>query len=259
METNIQAQQGSSLPIELLRELRHIKNQFTREVLPGIKRHRHFASKSQQRRERAAKSCTLAKNRTFRIKFSPFAMTLGYGLTDNVRPQTQTQPQRFTASYIPTPAILPNQLMSVFIIAAIQSDPLLYVLQKIKNKPAYGFPGGGIETKETIIQAADREFMEESRGKEALLGVDISQYNPVCIGKFILNRATNGEQAAVVVVELPEKEKANIIPGGGDQEGEVVEEICFKNLDELCEMAGGRTILPNSKNAIDLYLHHLVS
>lgn len=256
METHTQEQGSSYLPMKLLMELRHVKRDYTQNILTSIKRHGHFISKGQRKKERKMKSIAHSKNNITQIHFSPFAMTLGHGTA--IAKQSQVR-SRCAPNLTPHPIAQPNQLVSVFDIAIIASDPELFVLQKVQRKSAPGFSGGGIEQSETILAAAAREFREESRGKEQLAGVDISRYNPVCIGTFTLDRATIGEQGAVVVVEIPEEEMANIVAGGGDQEGEVVEKIYFLTFEEMTEIMINGPILANSKKIWQTYLEHLVS
>ncbi|OGN04796.1 MAG: hypothetical protein A2831_02025 [Candidatus Yanofskybacteria bacterium RIFCSPHIGHO2_01_FULL_44_17] len=257
--TNNQAQaqpEESTIPHELLRELRRVKKFFIGEVSGSLKRHECFVGPSQRRRQKHIKACAAARrNATIgKVRFSPFAMTLGHGVDV---PSRHVERPLF---YQPRPqSTQPNQLISVFIIAIIKSDPDLFVMQKVKHKSAPGFPGGGIERNETILQAAAREFMEESRGKKAQAGANISNHNPVCIGKFILSGATNGEQGAVVVVELPESEKTKIVIGGGDQQGEEVEAVYFLTFEELARKIKDREVLINAGRVWDLYLEHLVS
>ena len=255
MDTPVTAQE-SHIPSELFSELKQIKRQYIEDVLPSVKRHRYFLSE----RQRKSRPHNVPR---LNVRFSPFAMTLGYGVAE-VSSAVRTPPRMVSGTAYsfppPRPVTQPNQLVSVFVIAMIQSDPPLYVMQKIQKKAALGFPGGSIETGETILQTASREFREETSGKDKLTGVDISRYNPTCVGQFLLNRATNGEQGAVVLVEIPESEKSKILAGGGDQdEGELVEEIFFLTFEELLLCAEAEIILPNAKKVLDIYLNHLVN
>ena len=181
-------------------------------------------------------------------------MILGNGLLDVQSPISKSRPVRMTTIPVQT-----GQLVSVFIVAMVTTDPPVYVIQKIQKKSAPGFPGGGIENGETILQAGVREFGEESNGGDPTKGADISPYNPLCIGKFILDRAESGEQGAVVLVEIPESEIANLKAGGGVEEGEVVEELFFWTFDEVADRVKRRIVLPNSAKIWDLYCNYLVS
>lgn len=252
--------QESQLPAGLFSQLRQAKRQYVEDVLPSIKRHRHFVSQSERRRQ--SKRKINPRNHHLVIRFSPFAMTLGHGVGVS-RPTHSTPalvPPGITRVLKPRPVTQPDQLIRTFVIAVIQSEPLVYVLQKIRWKTALGFPAGGIELGETILQTAVREFREETCGKDRFGGVDVSRYNPVYIGKFVLNRATNGEQGAVVLVEIPESEKEKIVAGGGDQaEDELVEEIHFLTFENLFQAAENGVILPNSRKVLEIYLNHLVS
>ena len=183
-------------------------------------------------------------------------MTLDNGLLDVQSPVRKSKGQPVRAAIMPSQT---GQLVSVFVIAMVTTDPPVYVLQKVQKKSAPGFPGGGIEEGETILQTGKREFKEESRGENLAKGVDIAPYNPICIGKVVLDRAVSGEQGAVIFVELPESEIANLKAGGGDEEGEVVEDISLLTFDEVSKRAESRTILPNSAKIWDLYCNYLVN
>lgn len=255
--TKAPIQQESYFSPEFMKELRHTKLLFIQNVLPSIRDHRHFVSPGERRRNKHLKSIAHSRNSLAAIRFSPLAMTLGQGIATQ---QHQITPSQSAPIFIPRPVIVqPNTLVSVFIIAVIKSSPELFVLQKVQHKFAPGFPGGGIETKETILTAATREFLEESRGPDKLAGIDISRYNPTCIGTFTLNRATNNEQGAVVLVEIPEEESDKIVAGGGDQEGEVVEAVYFWTFDEVLATVSAGRILPNSVKIWEVYLEYLVS
>ncbi len=237
---------NDGLPPQILRQLRQIKREFEDDILPQVKARMGFESKSRRKKK---PPCRKSRN----VKFSPFAMNLGNGPSD-VQPKPKSQPVRT--------AIMPSQtgqLISVFIIAAIETDPPVYVIQKIQKKSAPGFPGGTIENGETLLVAGAREFKEESNGGDLTKGVDITRYNPICIRKFILDRAINGEEGAVIFVELPESEIANLNAGGGAEEGEVVERIFLLTFDEESEKAKNRTILPNSAKIWDLYCNYLIN
>lgn len=251
--------QESQLPAGLFSQLRQIKRQYIEDVLPSIKRHRYFVSPKRRKRHSNSKR---GNSHRLVINFSPFAMTLGYGVSASrpVSPVPALVPLGIAPVFKPRPVTQPDQLVSTFVVATIQSDPTLYVIQKIQKKAALGFPGGGIEPGETILQTAVREWWEETSGRDRQDGVDISRYNPICIGKFVLNRAINGEQGAVVVVEIPESEKEKIIAGGGDQaEGELVEKIYFLTFEQLFQAAETGSMLPNAKKVLEIYLNYLVS
>ena len=234
------------LPPQTLRQLRQVGREFKDVILPQVKARMAFESKS---RRKKGPSC----RKSYNIRFSPFAMTLDNGL--NVRLSTRKSP---AVGRVTIPAQT-GQLVSVFVIAMVTTDPPVYVLQKVKKKSAPGFPGGGIENGETILGAGAREFKEESRGENLTKGVDIAPYNPICIGKIVLDRAISGEQGAVIFVEIPESEIANLEAGGGDEEGEIVEGISLLTFEEISEKAERRVILPNSVNIWDLYCNYLVS
>lgn len=244
------AQINGGSPPSILTRLRRLKKEFETNIQPELKAKNYFISKSEERRKKTKRPSRQRPD----IRFSPFAMTLGSGLSD-VRPP-------ISRSRLVRTAIAPNQagqLISVFIIAMIKTDPPVYVLQGIQKKSAPGFPGGRIENGETILEAAAREFREESNGGDPSKGVDITPYNPLCIGKFVLSRAVSGEQGAVILVEIPESEIENLKAGGGGEEGKIVEELFLMTFDEIAERVKSRTILPNSGKIWDLYLNHLIS
>lgn len=235
------------LPLQTLRQLRQIGREFKDVILPQVKARMAFESKS---RRKKVPSC---RKPSYKIRFSPFAMTLGNGL--NVRPSTRKSPA-VGGTTMPAQT---GQLVSVFVIAMVETNPPVYILQKVQKKSAPGFPGGGIEKGETILGAAAREFKEEGSGTDHTAGIDIALYNPVCIGKFVLDRAVNGEQGAVVLVKIPESKIANLEAGGGDEEGEIIEQLFFWTFDEVSERAESRTILPNSIRIWNLYCDYLIS
>ena len=244
-----ETQTNSGLPPEVFRRLRQVEREFKDGILPQIKARRHFVSRGEKRRGKVRRPSCQKPN----IRFSPFAMTLGYGL-DVQSPIRKSYPVRTTIMPAQT-----GQLISVFVIAMIKTDPPVYVMQKVLKKSAPGFPGGGIEEKETVLEAAAREWKEESNGGNPATGANITLYNPLCIGKFVLDRAMSGEQGAVVFVELPKSEIVNIKAGGGAEEGEVIEKIYFLTFEEVSERAEARTILPNSARIWDFYLNWLVN
>lgn len=237
------------LPPQTLRQLRQIGREFKDVILPQVKARMAFESKSRRKKR---PSC----RKSYNVKFSSFAMTLDNGLLDVQSPVRKSKDQPVRAAIIPSQT---GQLVSVFVIAMVTTDPPVYVLQKVQKKSAPGFPGGGIENGETLLGAGAREFREESRGKDLSRGVDIAPYNPICIGKIVLDRAISGEQGAVVLVEIPESEIANLEAGGGAEEGEVVEGISLLTFEEVSEKAEKRAILPNSVNIWDLYCNYLVN
>ncbi len=243
---------NGNLPPEVLRQLRRTEREFKDETLPLLKAKRHFVSKSEKRRKKAGAGRPSCKKPV--VRFSPFAMTLGNSLPLAQSSARKSQPIKT--------AILPartSQLISVFVIAMVKTDHPVYVFQKIQKKSAPGFPGGTIENGETILQAGAREFREESNGGNPAGGANIVPYNPVCIGKFVLDRALNGEEGAVVLVEIPESEIANLKAGGGAEEGEVVEKLFFWTFDEVSEKAESRSILANSGKIWELYCNWLVN
>ena len=237
---------NGGLTPQILRQLRQIKREFEDDILPQIKARMAFESKSRRKKK---PPCRKSRN----VKFSSFAMTLGNGSSD-----IQFKPKNHSVETATIPSQT-GQLVSVFIIALIKADSPLYVIQKIQKKSAPGFPGGTIENGETILGAGAREFKEESNGGDPTKGVDITFYNPVCIGKFVLDRAMSGEQGAVIFVEFPESEIANFKAGGGAEEGEVVEYVSLLTFDEVSKRAKDRTILPNSAKIWDLYCNYLVN
>ncbi len=244
-----ETQTNGGLPPQILRQLRQIREEFSRDILPQIKARGCFISNGEKRRGKTR----ISSHQKPAIRFSPFAMTLGNGLLDVRSPVRKSRLVRM--------AIIPaqtGQLVSVFIVTMVKTNPPVYVMQKVQKKSAPGFPGGGIENGETILEAAAREYDEESRGNSAK-GVNIIPYNPLCIGKFVLDRAESGEQGAVVLVEIPESEIANLKAGGGAEEGEIIEKVFFMTFDEVAEKVKSRTILPNSVRIWDLYCNYLVN
>lgn len=244
-------QTNGGLPPQIFRQLRQVEREFKDEVLPLLRAKRHFVSRGEKRREKTRRpSCQKPA-----IRFSPFAMTLDNSLLGVQSPIRKNRPVQVTT--LSNPA---GQLVSVFVIAVIAANPPVYVLQKVQKKSAPGFPGGGIEERETILRAAAREWEEEGSGKDpAGKNTDITPYNPCCIGTFVLDRAVNGEQGAVVLVEIPESEIGNLRAGGGAEEGEVIEKIFFLRFEEVSEKVESRAILPNSVKIWDLYCDFLVN
>jgi len=242
---------GGGLPREFLSQLRHIRKAFEEEIMPEVRKRRYFAGHGKEHKRERASGRGLAV-----VRFSPFAMTLGCEPQIAQSPAFKNQSMPIRLASAPSQ---PSQIVSVFVIARAATDPSTYVLQKIQKKSAPGFPGGGIENGETILQTGIREFKEESNGGDPAGGIDIMPYNPVCIGTFVLNKATAGERGAVVLVELPEGEIANLQPGGGAEEGEVVEEIFFLTFDEILAKINEGTILPNAARIWKLYIDYLVS
>ncbi len=241
-----ETQTNGGLPPQTLRQLRQIRREFEDEILPEVKAKMAFEKRGQRKKR---PSC----RKSHGVKFSSFAMTLGNGL--DVQPFIRkSQPVRTATMPAQT-----GQLVSAFVIAVIKTSPPTYFFQKIQKKSAPGFPGGGIENGETILEAGVREFREESNGGSLAKGVDITRYNPVCIGKFVLDRAVSSEQGAVILVEIPDSEIANLKAGGGAEEGEVVEKLFFWTFEEVLEKIKRRAILPNSVKIWDLYLNYLVN
>lgn len=245
----IQTNTNGDLPPQILAQLRRLRRDFEANVWFQVKTRGSFVSKGEKRRGKVRRPSCQKPN----IRFSPFAMTLGYGL-DVQSPIRKSYPVRTTIMPAQT-----GQLISVFVIAMIKTDPPVYVMQKVLKKSAPGFPGGGIEEKETVLEAVAREWEEESNGGNPATGANITLYNPLCIGKFVLDRAMSGEQGAVVFVELPKSEIVNIKAGGGAEEGEVIEKIYFLTFEEVSERAEARTILPNSARIWDLYCDWLIN
>jgi 8-oxo-dGTP pyrophosphatase MutT (NUDIX family) len=139
-----------------------------------------------------------------------------------------------------------------------KTNPPVFLFQKVLKKSAPGFPSGRIENGETILQAAVREFKEESGGRESTKGIDISPHNPLCIGDFVLDKAIGGERGAVVFVEIPGNEIANLKEGGGTEEGEMVEKLFLWTFEEVLKKVQEEAILANSIKAWDLYLEYLI-
>jgi len=244
----IQTNTNGDLSPQILVQLRRLRRDFGDNVRFQVKAKESFVSKGEKRRGKARRPTC----RRPHIKFSPLAMTLGHGL--DVQPSIRKS-HPVQAVIIPAQT---GQLISVFVIAMIPTDPPVYVLQKVLKKSAPGFAGGGIEEKETVLETAAREWREESN-RDPAKGVDITAYNPLCIGKFVLDRAVSGEQGAVVLVEIPKSEIANLEAGGGAEEGEVIEELFFWTFEEVSKRAEERTILPNSVKIWNLFCDYLVN
>jgi 8-oxo-dGTP pyrophosphatase MutT (NUDIX family) len=234
-------------------QLRQIRGVYSREVLPALRRKAFFKSKGEERRRKRGK-----KTSSFQmpvVVFSPFAQTLG---SNPVNAKSASRSRKNKPIQLGTALNQSNQIVSVFVIAMFKANPPVFLLQKVQKKSAPGFPSGRIENGETILQAAVREFKEESGGRESAGGIDITPYNPLCIGEFVLDKAVNGERGSVVLVEIPENEIANLKVGGGAEEGEVVEELFRWTFEEVLEKAQEEAILPNSIKAWNLYLEYLI-
>jgi len=234
-------------------QLRQIRDVFSHEVLPALKRKAFFESRGEKRRRKRGK-----KTSSFQmpvVVFSPFAQALESNLV-NARPASKSPKEKLTQ--LGTALSQSNQIVSVFIIAMFKIDPPVFLLQKVLKKSAPGFPSGRIENGETILRAAVREFKEESGGRELAGGIDIAPYNPLCIGEFVLDKAVNGERGAVVLVEIPGNEIPNLKEGGGTEEGEMVEKLFLWTFEEVLEKVQEESILANSVKAWNLYLEHLI-
>ena len=234
-------------------QLRQIRDVFSHEVLPALKRKAFFESKGEKRRRKRGK-----KPSSFQIPvvvFSPFAQALE---SNPVNTESARRSRKNKPTQLGTALNQPNQIVSVFIIAMFKTNPPVFLFQKVLKKSAPGFPSGRIENGETILQAAVREFKEESGGRESTRGIDISPYNPLCIGEFVLDKAVNGERGAVVLVEIPGNEIANLKEGGGTEEEEMVEKLFRWTFDEVMEKVQEESILTNSVKAWNLYLEYLI-
>ena len=235
-------------------QLRQIRSIYSSEILPALKR-KAFESKGEKRRRKRGK-----KTSSFQIPvvvFSPFAQTLE---SNPVNTKSASRSRKNKPTQLGTALNQPNQIVSIFIIAMFKTNPPVFLFQKVLKKSAPGFPSGRIENGETILQAAVREFKEESGSgsRKSAGGIDISHYNPLCIGEFVLDKAVNGERGAVVLVEIPGNEIANLKEGGGAEEGEVVEELFRWTFEEVLQRIQERAILPNSVEAWNLYLEYLI-
>jgi 8-oxo-dGTP pyrophosphatase MutT (NUDIX family) len=234
-------------------QLRRIRDVFSHEVLPALRRKAFFESKGEERRIKRGK-----KPSSFQmpvVVFSPFAQALE---SNPVNARSASKSRKNKPIQLGTALNQPNQIVSVFIIAMFKTNPPVFLLQKVQKKSAPGFPSGRIENGETILQAATREFKEESNGRKSTGGIDITAYNPLCIGEFVLDKAVNGERGAVVLVEIPGDKIANLKEGGGAEEGEVVEELFRWTFEEVLKKVQEESILPNSIKAWNLYLEYLI-
>jgi hypothetical protein len=234
-------------------QLRQIRDVFSHEVLPVLKGKAFFESKGEKRRRKRGK-----KTPSFQIPvvvFSPFAQALESKAV-NTKPVSKSPKNKPTQ--LGTAVNQSNQIVSVFVIAMFKTNPPVFLLQKVLKKSAPGFPSGRIENGETILQAAVREFKEESGGRESTKGIDISPHNPLCIGDYVLDKAIGGERGAVVFVEIPGNEIANLKEGGGTEEREMVEKLFLWTFEEVLKKVQEKAILANSIKAWDLYLEYLI-
>ena len=242
------------IPGGFTKMLRNLARDFKGNIRPELRKRSRFISKSSERRTARAKS--VRNSNILRISFTPFAETLGSLETQETR---QWSERRIKASV----QIHAKTLVSVFVLAFFPESET-YHFQKVAKKFAPGLPGGSIEKNELTFDTAKREYAEETSDGQGSNGIDISKYPLNAVGEFELTssptikREVDG-MGALVLVELPESEKANIKSGGGIcEEGENITGNYFWTFDEVQKMADENRIMRNSIKAWLLYLDYLL-